>query len=137
MSDQSDNPIERLDDVLKRLSAVQIRYVIARIEGKTQQDAAKACRLGESTYYSWANRGDVDEAIRLIALDGVVTAREVLRRNVATAALELADQLHSKRSMDRYRAAVEILDRVLGKATQPVSGADGGPVEIVVRYAND
>jgi len=49
-----------------------------------------------------------------------VVATEIFRRNVTKAAQEIADELDHKSVGVRHTAATDILDRMMGKAVQPI-----------------
>ena len=121
-----------LEQVLARLTIDQIRFVVARQEFSTDKEAAEEIGVKPNTVYTWKHKGlPIDEAVRLMAYDGVVVAKEMLRRNLAKAARIKVDGLDDSDDKLRQSVASEILDRELGKPTQrqEITGADGGPIE--------
>jgi len=125
----SDEP-KRLEDLLKSFSTVQLRFIAARPYFTSDKDTAKYLNIPYLTIRSWNNKQEINEALRLMAQDGVVVATEIFRRNVTKAAQEIADELDHKSVGVRHTAATDILDRIMGKATQPVELY--GKVEYVV-----
>jgi CRISPR/Cas system CSM-associated protein Csm2 small subunit len=125
----------QLSDILRTLSPEQLRFVAARMYERSDRAAALECGLPPSTVYGWENLDEVRAAVHLAQLDGVHVAQERLRRLMDKAVDVLADEMDGKsRNAKRLEAAIEVLDRVMGKAVQrnEVSGKDGGPVTLAV-----
>lgn len=124
---------ERLTEALEQLSVDQIRFVVARRSFPTDKETAEYIGISPNTVKDWKYKGaPIDDAVRLMALDGVVTAQHILARNLAKAALIKAAGLDSDDERVRQAASTEIMDREMGKPTQrnEVSGLEGGPIEI-------
>jgi hypothetical protein len=122
-----------LEQVLDTLSTEQIRFVVARQEFSTDKEAAEAIGIKPNTVYQWKNKGAlVDDAVRLMALDGVVVASRVRRRNLAKAMMVKVAGLDSKDERMRQSTATEIIEWEMGKATQKqeLTGAEGKPIEV-------
>lgn len=110
---------DELGQVVARLTTDQIRFVVARQQFATDKEAAFEIGIKPDTVYQWKHKGiPIDEAVRLMALDGIVVAQELLRRNLAKAAAIKVAGLDSKQEKTRQDVATEILDREMGKATQ-------------------
>lgn len=107
---------EQLEAILARLSTDQIRYVVARQEFATDKEAAEEIGISPRTVYSWGN--DVREAVRMMALDGLVTAQHIRRRNLAKAMLIKVKGLDSDDDVLRQKVATEIIEWEMGKAKQ-------------------
>lgn len=127
---------DELDALLGQLTAEQIRYVIARRESKSITEACAAIGMSRDVYYkSWTpdERALIDEAVRLMEHDGVVTAMHLRRRALAEAMAVKVAGLRSEEEATRQRVATELIEWELGKATQrnEVTGAEGGPLEMV------
>jgi len=125
----------QLSEILRTLSPEQLRFVAARMYERSDRAAALECHLPPSTVYGWENLDEVREAVQLAQLDGVHVAQERMRRLMDKAVDVLADEMDGKsRNAKRLEAAVEVLDRVMGKAVQrnEVTGGDGGPVSLAV-----
>jgi len=130
-----DDGHEQLSDILRTLTPEQLKFVAARMYQRSDAAAARECDLPSSTVYGWDNKPDVDRAVQLAQLDGVHVAQERLRRLMDKAVDVLEGEMNGKsRNAKRLEAAIEVLDRVMGKATQrnEISGADGGPVSLAV-----
>lgn len=115
--DANEYTSEQLEAVLAQLSTDQIRFIVSRLEFGTDKEAAEAIDLKPNTVYHWPLI--VKEAVRLLAEDGLVVARHVRRRHLAKAMLIKAGGLDSDNEMVRQKAATEIVEWEMGKATQP------------------
>ena len=111
-----------LSQVLALLSTDQIRFVVARQEHNTDKDAALSIGMRPGLVYAWRRDGaPIDEAVRLMALDGLVVAQHIRRRNLAKAmmvkvsGLDLQDDERLRQSV-----ASEIIEWELGKAKQGI-----------------
>lgn len=127
----------RLAEILSQLSTTQIRFIIARNETKSDKEAAEIVGISTSTVRNWGEDGAkklVDEAVRLMAFDGVITALELRRRNLAKAMAVKAAGLDSDNERIRQDAATEIIEWELGKATikNEFTGANGNALSIVI-----
>jgi len=133
---QEKSSFDTLEKVLAVLTTDQVRFVVARQEFSTDKEAAEEIGVKPNTVYTWKHKGaPIDEAVRLMAYDGIVVAREILRRNLAKAAAVKAAGLDSENERVRQGASSEILDRELGRAVQPtqITGAEGRELTIVIR----
>lgn len=120
---------DELSSILDQLSTDQIRFVVARQECATDKEAAEAIGIKPDTVYHWPDA--VKDAVRLMAHDGIIVARNVRRRNLAKAMLIKVAGLDSEDERMRQGVATEIIEWEMGKATQPTehSGPGGGPIE--------
>jgi phage terminase small subunit len=123
---------EQLSEILDELTHNQLRFVVAMMESANKKEAAAAIGLTPSTVYRWP--ASVDTAIELMRISMVDSAREMLVKSVTKAALVKVAGLNDDNPKVRHAAASEVLDRVLGKPTQPQDIKTGGTQEIVVRY---
>jgi len=127
------NSSSELEAVLEKLTPDQIRFVVARQECPTDKEAAEEIKVSASTISYWKRTGvPIDEAVRLMAFDGLTTALHVRRRNLAKAMLVKVAGLDDTDSTLRQRVATEIIEWETGKATQrqEISGADGEPLTV-------
>jgi hypothetical protein len=122
MTNQSipNQDIEPLKAILRELTMTQIRYVIARIENKTDKSAAEAIGISPATVKGWDNKAEVDEAVTLMRVDGMITALEIRRRNLAKAMAVKAAGLESDNEKIRQEVATELIEWELGKAQQAI-----------------
>jgi len=127
MSDQSqpnatDN--DRLTEILKLLTTTQIRFVIARTESKTDKEAAETIGISPATAKGWNDdntKALIDEAVRLMIFDGLKTAKELRRRNLAKAMAVKVSGLDSDDEQMRQKVSTEIIEWEMGKAQDNVN----------------
>lgn len=126
---------DELERVLESLTLDQVRFVVARQEFSTDKEAAESIGMKPDTVYRWPDA--VKDAVRIMALDGLVTARHIRRRSLAKAMLVKVKGLDSDDDNLRQRVATEIIEWEMGKAKQTteVTGEDGGALRI--EYVND
>lgn len=130
---QEKSSSDELVQVVARLSTDQIRFVVARQEFSTDKEAAEEIGIKPDTVYQWKHKGHpIDEAVRLMALDGIIIAKELRRRNLAKAMAVKVAGLDVDDDKLRQAIATEIIEWEMGKAAQrqEVSGPGGGPVAV-------
>ncbi len=138
MTDQlkpNDTKTNRLAEIMCDLTLTQLRYVVARNECRTDKEAAETIGISPATVKGWTNKEQVDEAVRLMIWDGIITARELRRRNLAKAMAIKVAGLDSGDERLQQNVATEIIEGELGKPKQEVEQHNDG--ELVVRYVND
>lgn len=114
--------IKELETILKSLSLDQLRYVSVRPYVQFDKEAADEIGVRPETVSRWKNKSDVERAVRLMALDGVATAREMRRRALTKAMRVKIDGLEEKDDKRlKQSVATEIIEWEMGKATQPTS----------------
>lgn len=137
---------DRLEQIERQLSITQLRYLVARVDTTSDKEAADMIGIKPATVKRWNDDGSkllIDEALRLIVQDGIVTALELRRRNLAKAMAVKVKGLDSNDERVRQNTATEIIEWELGKATQKseLTGKDGGPVVLTwaefVKQAQD
>lgn len=133
-----------MDDLRTELDSLderQLSYVVARSKCLSDSQALRDCGLGRSTFYSW----DESERERL---NGIAqrfkreTAMRVLmnlQEHAEEASLVIAGLMKSRNENVKLKSAQDILDRVVGKASQPleVSGKDGGAINVIIKPRAD
>jgi len=97
-------------DVLKTLTPQQLDFVAARLNAKSDKEAAESVGVSPDVAYNWRNKEQVNLAVELGKVDGVLLAREKLRRLVYMAARVLEEEMGDGRKR-RLEAAKEVLDR--------------------------
>lgn len=117
------------------LSHNQQRFAVAMLECPSKKEAALAIGLEPDTVYRWGN--EVDSAVAYMRDKARDAAFGVIESSVVKAATIKRAGLDSSDEKMRQDVASEILDRVMGKATQKqeVTGPDGAA--LVIRYVND
>ena len=126
---------ERLSGIWGNLTHNQRRFVVAMQEFPTKKAAAESIDLEPDTVYRWPE--DVDEAIVLMSRDVREAATGVLAAALAKAAMTKVAGLDSGDERTRQQVAAEILDRMLGKATQRSEVQHEGEGRLVIEYVND
>lgn len=129
---QEKSSSERLGQILSGLTTDQIRYVVARQDVSTDKAAAKQIGVSPDAVSRWKyEKVPIDEAVRLMALDGLVMALHIRKRNLAKAMAVKVAGLNSDDEKVRQGVATEVIEWEMGKATQRKehSGPDGGPIE--------
>lgn len=137
MTDQNllNRDTERLKELLQRLTMTQMRYVIARLEAKSDKEAAEIIKITPSTVRSWDNKAEVDEAVTLMRVDGMLTALEMRRRNLAKAMAVKAAGLDSDDEPIRQKSATEIIEWEMGKAIQKTEHA--GSISVWAQFVQE
>lgn len=113
-----------LNDILSRLSVDQRRYVVARMDYPTKNDAAKAIGMKPDTVYRWPP--DVERAVELLSQDIITGAKQIRARSLAKAMLVKVKGLDSNDERLRQNVASEIIEWELGKAQQALDVTSGG-----------
>jgi len=81
--------------------------------------AAKRAKVSINTVNTWRKSGvPIDEAVSLLADDGIIMAEEILHDALIEAAEVKAAGLRSRDERVKQGASSEIIDRNMGKATQ-------------------
>jgi len=116
-----------------------LRFVVARQHCTSDKEAAAEIGLAAHSVYSWPNKDRVNEAVRLMALDGLVMAAHIRRRNLAKAMLVKVAGLDLDDDRVRQAVATEIIEWEMGRATQrqEVTGKDGELFEVVLKWPED
>jgi len=127
--------------LLRNLGPEQLDYVTKRPIYHTDKEAREKLGITKSTLTRWKNEYELDEVLRLMALDGLTVAREKLRRATSKAVDVLVDDIEHgrKHSQIRQNAAKDVLDRVglKGADKMEVTGKDGGSLVVnIVRKAD-
>lgn len=135
----SDCTSSDLGGVLERLTAEQIRYAIARRQCRTIVDACAAIDLPRSAYYDWSDdeRALIDDAVRLMERDGVVTALHLRRRALAEAMAVKTAGLRDADPKLRQGVATELIEWELGKAKQSMDANVHGDMRVTHTIDND
>ena len=112
---------EQLRQALEMLTTDQLRFIVARQEYATDKEAAEAIGIKPNTVSQWKHKGaPIDEAVRLMAADGLVTAQVIRRKALAKAMAVKVSGLDDDKPEVRQRASTEIIEWEMGKADQPV-----------------
>ena len=116
------NTTELFADLVGQLTTDQMRFVVARQEHASDREAATAIGISPETVKNWKRGGNklIDDSVRLIAMDGIIVATEMRRRNLAKAMGVKVKGLDSDSEQIRQKVSTEIIEWEMGKATQSV-----------------
>lgn len=129
--------MEELINRLQQLTPNELDFVMARSSHNSVKDACKEAGLSQSTVYGWDNREDLEQMALELRLDRHVEVELKLRDALPEAVKTIIDGLKERKYDTKFKAAVEILDRTLGRPTQKqeVSGKIDG--EMVINLSWD
>lgn len=131
---QANYGTSQFEDIVSQLTVDQLRFVTARLNESTDKAAAEAVGVSPDTVTYWKRSGvPIDDAVKLLAFDGIVLAFEILRKSVAEAAAIKRAGMRSDDERIQQSSSSEIMDRVMGRPTQrqEISGPEGGPLVVV------
>lgn len=130
-----------MDDILTLLDGLRdnrLDYVMARSECNSVTEALKRAGIGKTTFYEWdeSERQHLDDIAQRMKRETAAQAKMILRGAAKKAAEIKVAGLDSKDKRIQQGVATEILDRIVGKPTNPVelTGAEGGEVVLKVVY---
>jgi len=112
---------QQFAEVWNRLNNLQRRWVLARLSVRFDREASVQVGCHEKTPIKWRQTGiPIDKAIELLTLDSIKSVQLALNDSVMDAVAVI------KRAMtipdaNGIRAAIEVLDRVVGKPAQNVN----------------
>lgn len=129
--------MEELINRLQQLTPNELDFVMARSSHNSVKDACKEAGLSQSTVYGWDNREELEQMALELRLDRHVEVELKLRDALPEAVQTIIDGLKERHYDTKFKSAVEILDRTLGKPTQKqeVSGKIDG--EMVINLSWD
>jgi hypothetical protein len=124
----TENHTSELEALLAGMSTDQIRFVVARQHFATDKEAAEEVGLEPNSVYHWPNKEQINEAVRLMAYDGLIAAKHIRHRNLAKAMSVKVAGLDTEDERLRQNVATEIIEWEMGRATQrrEVSGDSQG-----------
>lgn len=135
---QSEQSSSELRQVLEMLTTDQLRFVVARQEYSTDKEAAEAIGVRPNTVSQWKYAGaPIDEAVRLMAADGLITAQVIRRKALAKAMAVKVAGLDDGKPEVRQRVSTEIIEWEMGKATQRLEASGPGGGALVIEYVNN
>ena len=112
-----------MDDLIAKLQGLkpeELDYVMARSSHNSVAAACRAANLSQSTLYRWDNRDELDDLAAALRLDRHVEVELKLREALPEAVEVIITGLKERKYDTKFKAAVEILDRTLGKPTQKI-----------------
>lgn len=119
-------------DILNGLTTNQLRFLVARLDAKSDAEAARMIGMDEKTPVRWPEKKQLDRALELAAYDGAVLALTMRRKTLPKAMAVKIAGLESKDERIRQAASTELIEGELGKAVQrsELTGRDGQPVQV-------
>ena len=105
---------------LEKLDDNRLAYVLARSKTTSVKQACKDADISTSTFYSWDDRDGLEVIANMMKVDRAVEVEMRLRDALPNAVQVVIDGLQERKYDTKFKAAVEILDRSIGKATQRV-----------------
>lgn len=126
----------RFFEIWQGLTRGQRNYVVARAAAKSKKAAADAVGIKADTAYGW---GDiVEEAADIIRADMVGSALAMRKEALAKAMLVKIGCLDSDNEALAQKAASELIEWELGRATQTqeITGKGGAPLPIAIVKMN-
>lgn len=133
--DKDSQIIPDLRQILRKLTPEQREYVRVRPFCTTETEAAEKVGINRRTISQWKQDTDIELAVSLVQEDGIIMSSEMLRTALPDAANVIIELLGNRKENIRLSAAVEILDRNLGKAVQRQEVEQSGEVKIVIEHA--
>lgn len=100
------------------LTAVQWRFVAARLVARSDREAAEAIGIHPTTAAAWPNKREINDLLEHIAKDATRAAVALLGQRALEAATTVLESMNSEDAAVRLRAAQDVLDRTLGRAVQ-------------------
>lgn len=129
---QANPSSEQLEAVLSQLTTDQIRFLVSRQDVPTDKAAAEEIGVSADTISRWKREGvPIDDGVRLMALDGMVTALHIRKRNLAKAMAVKVAGLSSDDERLRQGVATEVIEWELGKATQGIDQTTETTITII------
>jgi len=133
VKEKQETPSFKLERMLDALTFNQLRFLTERQYCGSDKEAAEAIGLKADTIYQWKHKGvPIDETLKLIEFDGLITARNIRRRSLVKAMMTKVAGLDSNDDPVRQKVATEIIEWEMGKATNrtEVGGPDGEPIQV-------
>ena len=128
-----------LKQELQKLEDNKLAYVLARSKTTSTKQACKDADISTSTFYAWDDRDRLEKLANLMKVDRAYEVEMRLRDALPDAVQTVIDGLQERRYDTKFKAAVEILDRALGKPTQKIDQhtEHSGTVELIVDWDED
>jgi hypothetical protein len=106
-------------ELLNGFSFLQLRYITARMETKSDKEAARLIDIDDKTPARWPEKKQIDRALELAARDGAVLALTMRRKVLPRAMAVKISALESDDEKVKQSASTELIEWELGKANQP------------------
>ena len=110
-----------LRNELEKVNGNKLAYVLARSKTTSNKKACKEADISTSTFYSWNDHEHLENLANRMKVDRAVEVEMRLRDSLPDAVKVVIDGLTERRYSTQFKAAVEILDRTMGKSTQRIN----------------
>lgn len=125
------------NSILSKYDDREIDYIFARSECVSDNAALEKAQLS----YGWLRNRDKDmlnDLARQLRIDTAFKASRILKEASEEAARVLVEQLALKRNENvKQRAAIEVLDRSVGKPSQKIEQQNSGETTIRIIRGDD
>ena len=129
---------DQLTSILQRLTDMQVRFVYARAATASNRKACEMAGVGETSVYDWHEYRLVMQAVKLLAVDALESARAMRRRALTEAMRVKLEGLRDPDSKVRQAVASEIIEWEMGKAAAAIERhLHGGTVVVEIREVKD
>ena len=129
-----------MDDLKSELDKLEERrrnYVVARSKSNNDLQAIKESGIPKATFYSWdkAERDHLNELAQHFKSDTAYKVMLKLKENAEKAADTLAELMQKSRNDNiKIKAAQDILDRTIGKASESIDITSGNePITFIIQ----
>ena len=121
------------DRLLEGLTPLQLDWLACRLDARSDREASREAGIGKSVPSLWKADGvPLDEIIIAAKQDGVILVRRRIRADLNWAYDVKRSGLRSQDEKVQQAASTEIMDRGLGKATQPTESKAEHTVRLVL-----
>jgi hypothetical protein len=112
-----------MDDLILKLQELEpkeLDYVMARSSSNSIAAACREAELSTSTFHNWDNKDELEELALALRLDRHAEVELKLRSSLPDAVEVIIEGLKERKYDTKFKSAVEILDRTMGKPTQKI-----------------
>ena len=131
--------MDDLRTLLDNLEPDRMAYVLERSQSKTDAEAFRGAGVSKATFYRWEDREQLNALAQRVKREFKLRALRHLEDAAERAAEVKVRGLDSRKESIAQATATEILDRIIGKPTQPQehTGKDGGPISVVLTFGGE
>lgn len=131
--------MDELRTLLDNLSADRMAYVMERAQVRKDKEAYEAAGIPKSTFFTWEDREQLNLLAQRVKREFKLRALRHLEDAAERAAEVKVRGLDSRKESIAQATATEILDRIIGKPTQPQehTGRDGGPISVILTFGGE
>ena len=131
-----------MDDLRTKIDQLDINqreYVFARSKTKTDRAAYVEAGVSKAAFYLWGEkqRNYLNDIASRLHSERKYKAEQILEESIEEATMIKIAGLKSRDEKIRQNVSTEILDRVIGKPSQPVSAEFNGEITMLVKYSDE